>query len=96
MTQRLREDALLVRNGRNKAVTGDDSQDDTGQPRHLSKHRRGGDRSFPRLVAIVLRCAPGLGTSTRRRCRSGDASAPTAVIPAALAATVAITQQSKR
>ena len=51
---------------------------------------------FPRFTAIVFRCAPGLGTSTRRRCRSGDASAPTAVIPAALAATVAITQQSKR
>jgi len=47
-------------------------------------------------TSIVLRCAPGLGTSTRRRCRSGDASAPTAVIPAALAETVAITQQSKR
>ena len=53
-------------------------------------------RNHTRRVAIVLRCAPGLGTSTRRRCRSGDASAPTAVIPAALAATVAITQQSKR
>ncbi len=96
MTQRLREDAVLVRNGRNKAVTGDDSQDDTGRPRHLSKHRHGGDHGFPRFATKVLRCVPGFDTSTRRRCRSGDASAPTAMIPAALAATVAITQQSRR
>ena len=96
MTQRLREDAVLVRNRRRKAATGDDSQDDTGRPRHLSKHRRGGDHNVPRLVAIVFRVILGFSTFTRRRCRSGDASAPAAVIPAALAATLAITQQSKR
>jgi hypothetical protein len=50
-------------------------------------------RTLARRVAIVFRDTPGLVTSTRRRCRSGDASASTAVIPAALAATVAIRRQ---
>jgi hypothetical protein len=47
-------------------------------------------------VAIVFRVAPGFGTSTRRRCRSGAISAPTAVMPAALAATVARTHQLRK
>ena len=51
---------------------------------------------FPRFVEIFFRGAPAFGISTRLRSRPGDGSAPTAVIPAALAATVAITQQSKR
>ena len=60
------------------------------------QNRSTGPHHFPRFVEIFCRGAPAFGISTRFRCRPGDGSAPTAMIPAALAATVAITQQSKR
>jgi hypothetical protein len=39
------------------------------------KGRENSPYNFPRFVAIVLRCAPAFGISTRRRCRFGDTSA---------------------